>query len=166
MHRSIKIIPSHNIKLANHLPFSCASKEAFLANKNNKLAFINMLSDALSHDPRIQVLHAKDDADLLIANTAIDCAMEKTTQVVCEDADIFQLLINKVNINTRPIYMVTEKEKAKNPCININAIRAKLGDEYAKFLPVLHAISGCDTTSQLHGIGKITVLKKHSKIFC
>ena len=79
LHRSTKLIPSHNIKLANHLPYSCASKEAFLANKNNKQAFINMLPDALSHDPRIQVLHAKDDTDLLIANTTIDCAMEKNS---------------------------------------------------------------------------------------
>ena len=165
LHRSKKLIPSHKIELARHLPFSCESKEAFLANKINKQAFIDMLSDALNDDQRIKVLHAKDDADLLIANTAINCAIDKPTQVVCEDADIFQLLINKLNVDSKPIYMVTDKGGAKNPCININAIRAKLGDEYAKFLPVLHAISGCDTTSRLHGIGKITVLNKSEKIF-
>jgi hypothetical protein len=60
--------------------------------------------------------------------------------------------------------MVTEKQNAKHPCLDINAIRDKLGDEYARFLPVLHAISGCDTTSKLYGIGKVTVLKKYKTI--
>ena len=60
--------------------------------------------------------------------------------------------------------MVTEKQNAKHPWLDINAIRDKIGEEYAQFLPVLHAISGCDTTSMLYGIGKIKVLKKHKEI--
>ena len=47
--------------------------------------------------------------------------------------------------------MVTDKPNVSNPCIEINAIREKLGDDYANSLPVLHAISGCDTTPRLPG---------------
>ena len=93
MHSSTKLIPSHNIQIAHHLPFVCDSKQAFLANVSNKQAFINMLSDALNHN--------KGDADLLIATTAIDCAVDHHTQVICEDADIFQLLVNKVKHNSK-----------------------------------------------------------------
>ena len=116
-----------------------------------------MLSDALNHNKR--------DADLLIATTAIDCAVDHHTQVICEDADIFQLLVNKVKPNSKPLYMVTDKPNANYPCIYINAIRDELGDEYANCLPVLHAISGCDTTSRLHGIGKLSVLNKSAELF-
>ena len=44
------------------------------------------------------------------------------------------------------------------------AIRSNLGEECAKFLPVAHAMSGCDTTSKLYGIGKSTVMTKYKHI--
>ena len=115
MHRSTKIIPSHNIKIAHHLPFVCDSKQAFLANVSNKQAFINMVSDALNHEQRMKVLHDKGDADLLIATIAIDCAVDHHTQIICEDADIFQLLVIKVKPNSKTLYMVTDKPNANNP---------------------------------------------------
>ena len=71
-------------------------------------------------------------------------------QIVGEDADSFQLL--------------TEKQNAKHPCLDIIAIRSKLGDECSQYLPVIHAMSGCDTTSKLYGIGKSTVMKKRNHI--
>ena len=61
--------------------------------------------------------------------------------------------------------MVTDKPNVSNPCIDINAIRENLGDEYAYSLPVLHAISGCETTPRLHSIGKLSVLNKSAKLF-
>ena len=72
------------------LPFTCDSKDAFVANKDNKKAFIKLLSQTL-RDRNISVLQAKGDADQLIAKTAIDLVVEFITQVVGEDADIFQL---------------------------------------------------------------------------
>ena len=60
--------------------------------------------------------------------------------------------------------MITEKQNAKHHCLDINAIRSKLGDECAQWLPAIHAMSGCDTTSKLFGIGKSTVMKKSNHI--
>ena len=97
-------------------------------------------------------------------NKAIGCSVDHTTQVVCDDADIYQLLVSQLRPNSKPLYMVTDKQNAKHLCLDINAIRDKLGDEYARFLPVLHAISGCDTRSKLYGIGKFTVQKKYTHI--
>ena len=60
--------------------------------------------------------------------------------------------------------MVTDKKNAKHPCLDINAIRSQLGNDCVQYLPLLHAISGCDTTSKPYGIGKTTVLKKRNEI--
>ena len=43
---------------------------------------------------------------------------------------------------------------------NITAIKEKLGLEICNNILFLHAILGCDTTSQLYGIGRGTSLKK------
>ena len=61
--------------------------------------------------------------------------------------------------------MVTDKQNAINPCLDSKAIRSKLDDDFAKCLPVLHAMSGCDTTSRPFSIGKITTIKKKEKVF-
>ena len=86
--RATTVVPSNNVDLAPHLPFNCDSKEAFFANTTNTQAFINMLSKAME-DKGIQVFHAKDDADQLIAKKAIECAVDYPTQVISEDTDIF-----------------------------------------------------------------------------
>ena len=163
LNRSRKVIPAHNIELAPHLTFNCESKESFFANKNNKQSFINMLSDAME-ERNIPVVHAKGDADQLIAKTALDLAKEFTTQVVAEDTDIFQLLVSQLNPNSKGLYMVTDKQNAKNPCLDIKAIKSKLDNDCAEYLPVLHAISGCDTTSRPFNIGKTTVWNKKDQI--
>ena len=41
---------------------------------------------------------------------------------------------------------------------NIQATCATLGNRLCTYLPFLHALCGCDTTSALHGIGKGSVL--------
>ncbi|CAG2248999.1 unnamed protein product [Mytilus edulis] len=43
---------------------------------------------------------------------------------------------------------------------NIQKTQQVLGEEVCHQLPFVHAITGCDTTSRLHGIGKPAVLKK------
>ena len=161
--RSKKVIPAHDVQLAPHLSFNSDSKESFLANRHNKQSFINMLSDAMKARG-MQVLQAKDDADQLIANTGLEISNEFITQVVAEDADIFQLLVSQISADSKGLYMVTDKQNAINPCLDIKAIRSKLDDDFAKCLPVLHAMSGCDTTSRPFSIGKITTLKKKEKI--
>ena len=107
-----------------------------------------MLSKAIE-DKSIPVLHAKGDADQLIVKTAIDLAVESVTQVVGEDTDIFQLLVSQLRPNSKGLYMITEKQNAKHPCLDIKAIRSRFGENCVQYLPVIHAMSGCDTTSKL-----------------
>ena len=103
MKRSTKVIPAHNVELAPHLPYNCDSKESFFANTTNKQSFIKMLSKAMK-EKNIEVLHAKGDADQLIAKTAIDLAVDYITQVLAEDTDIFQLLVSQLSSNSKGLY--------------------------------------------------------------
>ncbi|GFS16571.1 hypothetical protein ElyMa_004959500 [Elysia marginata] len=61
-----------------------ATKEYFLGNPKNKQAFVQYLGDVLKKDG-CQVLHAEGDADTLIVNTAVTCAVNVTTVVIKED---------------------------------------------------------------------------------
>ena len=78
----------------------------FLQIKIIKNTFIKLLSQTL-RNRKISVLHAKGDADQLIAKTAIDLAVKFVTQVVGEDADIFQLLVSQLKPNSKGLYMGT-----------------------------------------------------------
>ena len=67
--RSRKVIPSHTVELALHLPFNCDTKDSFFENKSNKQSFINLLYKAIE-DKSFSVKHAKDDADQLIVQNS------------------------------------------------------------------------------------------------
>jgi 5'-3' exonuclease len=63
----------------------------------NKQALINMLCEKLNeHDIRFK--NAVDDADLLIAQTAVDCALSSEVIVIGEDTDLLVLLIHQVGV--------------------------------------------------------------------
>ena len=67
------------------------TKENFLSNNANKQRFINLLSDKLDKKD-INGFYTKDDADTLIATTAINAAESSEVIVVCNDTDIIVLL--------------------------------------------------------------------------
>lgn len=43
--------------------------------------------------------------------------------------------------------------------VNIRLLSVSLGESVTQQLPVIHAISGCDTTSSLFGRGKASIFK-------
>ncbi|KAK3735834.1 hypothetical protein QZH41_007479 [Actinostola sp. cb2023] len=59
------------------------------------------------------------------------------------------------------LYMVMAKHVQK---VCITTLKKKLDPSLSEALLFLHAISGCDTTSRPHGIGKVTVLKKYAAL--
>ena len=50
--------------------------------------------------------------------------------------------------------MLREKLNVIYACLEIDAIKNKLGDECAQFLPIIHVVYGCDTISNSFEIGK------------
>ena len=69
-----------------------SKKELFLSNQENKQDFVNLLGLHLK-DKGCTVTHAPDDADVLIAMTAVNEANSATTIVIGEDTDVLVLLL-------------------------------------------------------------------------
>ena len=134
-------------------------KTDFLANKENKQRFIDLLSDKLECHG-CQTDHAKSDADLLIVQTAIAAAASQpnnTTVLVAEDTDILILLCFHTQTNMKNIYLKPEPHYGmkKTPrCWNIAVLKSTLGPEVCDNILFVHALLGCDTTSRIYGLGK------------
>eukprot|EP00795_Rhopilema_esculentum_P011181 gene11182-biopygen2781 len=85
-------------------------KETFLANKENKQRFINMLAAKLKAEG-CDVYHADADADLLIVQKGIEASVEEETAVIGEDTDLLILLIYHANKESKKIYFYSESKQ-------------------------------------------------------
>ena len=135
-------------------------KETFLANKENKQRFINMLAAKLKAEG-CDVYHADADADLLIVQKGIEASVEEETAVIGEDTDLLILLIYHANKESKKVYFYSEsKQNARGTNVwDIKLCKELLGKDICNNILFLHAILGCDTTSSLYGIGKGLSLK-------
>ena len=104
---------------------------------------------------------ADDDADKLIADTALQCALNSKTMVHAEDTDILIILLSSPecphDLVFAPLKKASKKAKKFWP---IQKVQKSLGLELCLRLLFIHAFSGCDTTSRPFGMGKSTVLTK------
>jgi hypothetical protein len=158
--RRTKGIVSPNINFTPTMPFK-TKKELFMSNSHNKQAFINMLCEKLNeHDIRYK--NAVDDADLLIAKTAVCCVLSSEVIVIVEDTDLLVLLIHHVNQQCKWVIFKSDK-MAKNKKMkiwNVQQTKGFLEEDICHLLPFLHSLTGCDSTSRLFGIGKGIALKR------
>ncbi|CAC5377686.1 unnamed protein product [Mytilus coruscus] len=124
-----------------------------------------------------QVIHAEDDADLKIVLTAIEKSEQHTTTVNGEDTDLLILLCYHSQDTINKIYFKSEPKQNthKIKIWDITETRRKLGPLVCNILLLIHAFSGCDTTSRIFGQGKGTIFKKistniklqdHAAVFC
>ena len=136
-------------------------KDQFLANGINKQRFINHLSEKLNQ-VGCSTVQANGDADLLIVQTAVSCTASKPTVVIGEDTDLLVLLCFHGDMDGCDLYFHSEvKSTGKKQRIwDIKSTKNRLGLDTCKLLPVVHAISGCHTTSRLFGVGKSNALKR------
>ena len=106
----------------------------------------------------IKVVHANDDADVLIIKQAIDLS-ESTNNVtiISVDTDILMLLLYHFEKFRSNLYLpVSSKKHGSNlRLVNIKYLHSCLGSNLSKILLYCHAFSGCDTTSSIYGFGKV-----------
>ena len=140
-------------------------KVNFLANNINKQRFIYLLGSYL--EKKCKLYHAPGDVDVLTVQKTVESSTMMDTVLVGDDTDLLVLLCYHANLDSHNILFRPEpKKNTKNPRVwNIKAVKEQLGLEVCNNIPFLHAVLGCDTTSQLYGIGKGTSLKKFSKHF-
>ena len=107
--------------------------------------------------------HAVGDADLLIVQTALDIVKENTITVTDEETDLLILLLYHKLTNSMPLYLTGEEKsnmKSKPKIWDIQYAKEKLGDDLCNSLLAVHALLGCNTTSQIHSVSKSTVFQK------
>ena len=152
-HASVTVTFTEDMKLS-------MKKANFLANSVNKQQFINMLGSYLQK--KCKVYHALGDADVLIVQKTVESARVVDTVLVGDDTNLLVLLCYHASLHSHNIFLKPEpKKNAKNRQVwNMTAVKQQLGPEVCSNIFFLHAILGCDTTSQLYGIGKATSLKK------
>ena len=157
-------------KIGTHVKFSFDTplrmkKDAFLNNPENKQKFIDMLGECLT-SAGVDVLHAQGDADCMIVQTVIKLAERNTTILIGEDTDLLVLLLYHycTLVSSQIQFKSDSRSAGKDAKLwDIGKARSSLGDMLCKYLPLLHALTGCDTTSRIFGIGKPAALKLFQK---
>ena len=100
--------------------------------------------------------HADEDADLLIAQTAVQSAAMKNTVLVADDTDLAILLCYYAGPNGFDLFIQcsTRGTTKTNRTWGIKVTQSELGADICSNILFIHAILGCDTTSRLYGLGK------------
>ena len=137
------------------------SKDVFLSNIANKQNFVDMFS----HYPQLAgclIEHAEDDADLLIAQTAVQSAATKSAVLVADDTDLVILLCYYADPDGFALFMQcsTRGTTKENRIWDIKVTQSELDADICNNILFIHAILGWDTTSRLYGLGKGLSLKR------
>jgi hypothetical protein len=136
-------------------------KELLLTNKRNKQRFINLLVTKLT-EKGVSTVQAQDDADVLVAESAIELSQSHKVTVLAEDTDVLVILLHHAGKAKHKITFMSEKKsiEKKTKHWDIQRTANFLGDNMCQLLPFIHVLTGCDTTSKLFGIGKNQAFKK------
>jgi hypothetical protein len=104
-------------------------------------------------DRGCHVIQAEGDANVEIVKAAVATSSYKTTCLIREDMDLLVLLLHHASSNGKKIYFRLD-EGGPTTVLDIKVIKQVLGNDICSNLLFLHAFMGCDTTSQIFGIGK------------
>ena len=131
------------------------SKDVFLSNIANKQNLIDMLSHYLQLAGCLTE-HAEEDADLLIAQTAVQSAATKNTALVDDDTDLVILRCYHTDPDSFDLFrqFLTRGTTKKNRIWDIKVNQSELGADICNKILFIQAILGCDTTSRLYCLGK------------
>jgi hypothetical protein len=120
-------------------------KDVF-GNTKNKQMFIE-LRVAKFTENNCTVRHAQGAADRLIVLTAVECTKTSQVVVIGEDTDLLVLLCYFAEPKSKSL--ILRSDKTQNGRLwDIHQVQRALGCRMTKILPVIHALSGCNTTSR------------------
>ena len=138
-----------------------SKKGEFLNNKANKQRFRHYLRDNLER-AGCSVDHGKDDADVIIVQTAVSSARHKETVLIGDDTDLLVLLLHHADMDTHEVFLTSERKKSaqQNTIWCIRQSKQLLGPDVCDHILFIHAIVGCAVTSRLFGLGKGLAVKR------
>ena len=103
-----------------------------------------------------------EEADVIIVHHLVRIASgasdDSYIKVVCDDTDVFVLLIHVYLDKEMTMNVSMESPCAGRTIIDIRQTALK-HKHITTYMPAVHALTGCDTVSYLFGIGKATALK-------
>lgn len=148
--RSVKL-HSPTVMFTSSTPV-VTSQEKFLANLNNKSAFIKILSNHLTA-AGINVLQASGDANTQIVHTAIELSHTQSypVSVVGEDIDLLVLFATLAREERDVTFIKPGRVPLK--VFSSRKLQHNLGDMKTHLL-FLRAVTGCDTISAPYRQGK------------
>ena len=100
------------------------------------------------------VMNAQGDADVDIVKAAVEISRLHTTTLIGEDTDLLVLLLHYVKPHCKSLYFRSDKTTGRAKVYNINYLRELIGNDTCSQLLFIHAMTGCDTTSRIFGVGK------------
>ena len=141
--------------------YVASNRKIFLSNTRNKSQFLELLSKNLMPNGQ-QVFGSKADADTLITHTALPIANQgRETRVNADDTDDFVLLLFHWSKETAPILFHSEKPEN---IWSVSLASGRIQEELSSHLLFLHAWTGCDTTSVVYDVEKVSLVKKILKL--
>ena len=145
-----------------------------LSNGMNKLSLIHMIAERLQQKGS-SVIYAEADTDVDIVTASVTMSSYKSTTLIGEDTYLLVLLYDGAT-EGKEVYFRPDKGTPHIYIYNINILKQLLGDDVCLNLLFAHALSGCDTISQIFGVGKKSVFRRDvevdsvlctcSKMFC
>ena len=81
------------------------------------------------------------------------------TTLIGEDTDLLVLLLYHATTDCKNLYLRSDKGGKPN-VYNIKVLKCVLGDDVCLDILFAHALSGCDTTSRIFGVGKKSVIQQ------
>ena len=101
-----------------------------------------------------------EEADVIIIQQVVKIANmgAKSIRVICDDADVFVLLMYFFQTLGLSCVLTMESNGSNRTLIDIGA-SAEKHKTIIPSLPGAHALTGCDTVAQCFGIGKATAIK-------
>lgn len=130
-------------------------QEHFLANENNKTKLIHLLTQKMAASG-IETKVATGDAD----TTIVRCGIEKSASnpivaVIGEDVDLVVLLIALTPPNTNIYFLKPSRGKVETKIFSTQQLQEL---SFYQSILLLHAFSGCDTTSAIYKKSKATMV--------
>lgn len=106
------------------------------------------------------MVNTHEEADVILVNLAVNLAKSGATfvNILSDDTDVFILLVHFYHQEKLSCEMIMSATSCGRAAVDIKATTQKHKDIADQLLSA-HAISGCDTVSQLFGIGKASVIK-------
>ena len=152
---------SKEFHLRPNTPLPC--RKAILKNSKNKSLLASILcgyptQNNVQHVNKLDCLVTHEEADITLCSYMLKAAASsaETVRIVCDDTDVFVLLVYWTWRKT--IRKNIQMEKWDGVVLDIHATVVKLGDKCGQ-RPGMHALSGCDTVSYPYGKGKKSALK-------